>query len=110
VRGAVTSLNKQITKLAPVLNAPFLDGVTKATGTIDHMTKVHAGRVYIFAASAKASSQVSTITNSCLDDQTASVVGENRTVPVSDGRFVDEFADGNAVHIYSAASSAECER
>ena len=31
---------------------------------------------------------------------TATVVGENRTLPVTGNSFSDGFADGNAVHIY----------
>ena len=30
----------------------------------------------------------------------ATVVGEGRSIPITNGRFTDTFADGNAVHIY----------
>ena len=107
-RPAVTAVNAQITSLAPVLNAPFLDGVTTAANSIDHMTKVYNGQVYVFAASAQAASQTAAITNSCVGDGTVSVVGENRTLTASGGRFSDQFVDGNAVHIYSAPADASC--
>lgn len=110
VRPAVTAVNAQITSLAPVLNAPFLDGVTTTVDTIDHMTKVYNGQVYVFAASAQPASQSAAITNSCVGDGTVTVVGENRTVTASGGRFTDQFADGNAVHIYSATADGRCIR
>ena len=110
VRSDVTAVNRQITSLAPVLNAPFLDKVTTTGKTIDHMTKVHDGRIYVFAASAQAESQTAVITNSCMPDGTVTVVGEDRTLTASAGRFRDEFADGNAVHIYSAPVDARCDR
>lgn len=106
----VTALNRQIIGLAPVLNAPFLDGVTASVNALDHMTKVHDGRVYVFAASAQAGRQTAAITNSCMPDGTVTVVGENRTLTASAGRFSDEFADGNTVHIYSAPVDARCDR
>lgn len=110
VREAVSSVNAQITKLARVLNAPFIDGVTTAPESIDHMTKLQGDRVYIFAAAARSAPQTATISNECLGDGPISVVGENRTVPVTDGQFSDEFSDGNAVHIYSAAAGSRCAR
>jgi hypothetical protein len=109
VRGTVTSLNALVTKLAPVLNAPFLDGVTTAAKTVDHMTKVHNGQLYIFAASTQGSFQTTTIHSDCLTGGPLSVVGEERTIPVVDGRFTDSFDDGNAVHIYSAPADVRCE-
>jgi hypothetical protein len=108
VRPDVTAVNKQVTSLAPVLNAPFLDGATTASGAVDHMAKVSDGQVYVFAASAQAASQTVEITNSCISSDTVTVVGENRTLKASGGQFTDQFADGNAVHIYTAPAKADC--
>jgi hypothetical protein len=108
VRSAVTEVNTQIASLAPVLNAPFLDGVTAADDSIDHMTKLHDGRVYVFAGSAQAAAHEVTITNNCVVGGEVSVIGEGRTIAVNEGRFTDRFADGNAVHIYSAPVRAGC--
>jgi hypothetical protein len=110
VRPAVTEVNNQITSLAPVLNAPFLDGVTTTESAVDHMTKVHDGQVYIFAGSAQADAQTATIANACVGNDSLSVLGENRTITANDGRFTDHFADGNTVHIYSAAADPRCLR
>jgi hypothetical protein len=109
VRGTVTSLNALVTKLAPVLNAPFLDDVTTAAKTIDHMTKVHDGQLYIFAASTQGASQTTVISSDCLADGPVSVIGEARTIPVVDGSITDSFDDGNAVHIYSAQADERCQ-
>ena len=95
----VTALNSQITELAPVLNAPFVDGYVVADGPVDVMAKRGPdGAWYVFAAA---------ITHDGGDvgfrvaaGSTVEVVGEEREVTMRGTRFVDTFADGNAVHIY----------
>ena len=44
----------------------------------------------------------------CVGNATATVLGENRTIPVSAGSFTDSFADGNAVHIYRIDGGSTC--
>lgn len=110
VRPGVTALNRQIASLAPVLNSPFLDGVTSTGATVDHMTKVHDGYVYIFAASTQHAAQTASINSACLSGDEVSVVGEDRTLAASNGTFSDGFRDGNAVHIYRAPAVSQCTR
>ena len=100
VRPAVTAVNKQVAELAPVLNSPFVDGLLTTTGKVDTAVKSYNGSFYVLAGSAQPGSQAVTITSECTAATTATVLGENRTVPVTGGKFVDTFADGNAVHIY----------
>jgi hypothetical protein len=57
------------------------------------------GSIYVFAGSAGAAATGS-FSLPCVGDTTATVVGESRTVPVTNGSFTDGFADGNAIHIY----------
>jgi hypothetical protein len=38
----------------------------------------------------------------------ATVLNENRSVPVANGTFRDQFADGNAVHIYRIDGGSSC--
>jgi len=101
------NVNKQITTLAPVLNAPFLDGATTVSGPVDHTTKLLNGKVYVFAGSNKAAGGTATFTVKC-GGSTAVVIDENRTIPIVEGTFTDNFADGNAVHLYSIEGGGSC--
>ncbi|MDI2033929.1 hypothetical protein [Paenarthrobacter nitroguajacolicus] len=107
VRPAVTAVNQQITSLAPVLNAPFLDGATTASGPVDHATKLYDSGVYVFAGANKSTGGTATFTLKC-GGSTAVVIDENRTIPIVDGTFTDSFADGNAVHLYSIEGGGSC--
>jgi hypothetical protein len=100
VRPTVTAVNKQVAELAPVLNSPFVDGLLTATGKVDTAVKSYNGSFYVLAGSAQQASQSTTFTSECTSATTATVLGENRTLPVSAGKFTDTFADGNAVHLY----------
>jgi hypothetical protein len=107
-REAVTRLNRQLTRLAPVLNAPFVDGVTTVAGSVDTMTRYSDGRLYVVGGSAQAGPQQVTFRLSCVDDATVTVVDEDRTLTVRSGMFTDSFADGNAVHVYRIGGSDTC--
>jgi hypothetical protein len=100
VRPTVMAVNKQVTELAPVLNSPFVDGLLTTNGTVDTAVKAYNGAFYVLAGSAQPAGQTVTFTNECTTATTATVLGENRTLPVSGGTFTDTFADGNAVHLY----------
>lgn len=106
-RPTVTSVNQQIHELAPVLNAPFLDGATLTSGPVDHATKLHNGKVYVFAGANKNTGGEATLTVKC-GGSTAVVIDENRTIPIVDGNFTDTFADGNAVHLYRIEGGGSC--
>ena len=100
VRAAVKSTNQLITQLAPVLNAPFADGFVSASPSVRTMAKFHDNKYYVFAGSKENDASTPTFSLSGVDSGTATVIGENRTIPISNGRFSDSFADGNAIHIY----------
>ncbi len=104
VRAVVRSTNQLITQLAPVLSAPFADGVVTADLSVRTMTKFHQDKYFVFAGSKENRVSTPTITLAGFSGGTATVVGESRTIPISDGRFSDNFADGNAVHIYRIES------
>ena len=108
VRPWVTEVNRQITGLAPVLNAPFLDGAVAHAPGVDAAVKVHGGDLYVFAGSAQADPQEAQFTLGCLPGTavTATVLDEDRTVAISNGAFKDTFADGNAVHLYRIDGAA----
>jgi hypothetical protein len=100
VRAAVKSTNQLVTQLAPVLNAPFADGFVSAGPSVRTMAKFHHNKYYVFAGSKENRASKPTLSLSVVDNGTATVIGENRTIPISNGRFSDSFADGNAIHIY----------
>jgi hypothetical protein len=100
VRTAVKNTNHLIMKLAPVLNAPFADGFAAADPAVRTMTKFHEGRYFVFAGSKENRPSMPTISLAGFGSGTAIVIGENRTIPISNGRFSDTFEDGNAIHIY----------
>ena len=100
VRAVVKSTNRMIAQLAPVLNAPFAEGFVNASSSVRAMTKFHDGKYYVFAASRENVASAATFEVSGIEGGSIEVLGENRTISVSGGRFSDGFKDGNAVHIY----------
>lgn len=109
LRDAVTEVNAQVADLAPVLNAPFIDGLASAEG-IDTAVKVYDGSLYVLAASAGTHPQTqATIHLACGgSNTTAEVLGEGRTVPVNGAAMVDTFADSTAVHLYRLPTADQC--
>ncbi|MDR7082010.1 hypothetical protein J2X01_001295 [Arthrobacter ginsengisoli] len=108
IRPWVTAVNRQITGLAPVLNAPFLDGALAHAAGVDAAVKVHGDALYVLAGSAQANRQAAEFTLGCLPASavTATVLDEDRTVAISNGTFRDTFEDGNAVHLYRIDGAA----
>jgi hypothetical protein len=98
---AVTEVNSQITELAPVLNAPFADGYVSANGPAKVMAKRGPdGAWYVFAGADTTGKEGGDVTFSVAAGSMVEVLFESRTLALHDGKFVDAFADGNAVHIY----------
>ncbi|MDV8147961.1 hypothetical protein [Arthrobacter sp. B10-11] len=113
VRPWVTEVNGQIARLAPVLNAPFLDNALAHGDGVDAAVKVHGGSLYVLAGSAQAGQQDALFRLNCLagTDAAVTVLDENRTVSMTKGAFTDHFADGNAVHLYRIdGAAASCLR
>jgi hypothetical protein len=108
VRAVVTTVDSQIKALAPVLNAPFADGVVKGSGGVDVSTKWYNGHFYVLAGANNASGGTGTFTLPCVGGASVTVLNENRTLPIANGAFSDKFADGNAVHIYRLDGGSSC--
>jgi hypothetical protein len=100
VRATVKSTNELITQLAPVLNAPFADGLVTTGPLIRTMVKFYHDNYYVFASNRENEAITPTFLLSGIEIGTATVIGEERTIPIIDGRFSDSFPDGNAIHIY----------
>lgn len=102
---AVTALNRQIRTLAPVINRPDLEGVAAVTSSakdvpIDLAAKRHGGATYVFAVGMRnAPTRGSFEVRGLKKSATAEVLGEGRTLKVTQGRFEDDFRPYD-VHLY----------
>lgn len=107
-RADVTTLNRQVSELAPVLNAPFLDGAIKHGDSVHSAVKVHDGSLFILTGSAQAGPQEILLELPCLakGGGTVTVLHEDRSITMENGAFRDSFKDGNAVHLYQIEGAA----
>lgn len=99
-RAAVTETDALIDQLAPVLNAPFDDAFVTVGPSVRVMAKFYDGGHYVFAGSTQNAASTATFTLADVTSGTATVIDEGRTIPITNGHFSDNFADGNAIHIY----------
>jgi hypothetical protein len=99
----VTAINKQIQSLAPALNSPTLpDGVAVTTlgpeAPVDAIAKRQGDSTWVFSvAMREKGTKASFVVKGA--SGTAEVLGENRTIPVKDGKFEDDFKPYE-VHLY----------
>ena len=102
---AVTALNGQIQKLAPVLNTPSLAEVVQvATGDSEVAVAAVAKRLgealHIFAVGMRDGQTTATFTvKGATGQATVEVLHENRTLPLENGEFRDTFRPWD-VHLY----------
>jgi hypothetical protein len=102
---AVTAINGQIKRLAPVLNSPTIpDGVKVESSNKDvplaTMVKKQGGATYVFAVAMKAGETDATFTlDGLVADAQVRVLGERRSIEPADGKIRDHFGDWD-VHIY----------
>ena len=102
---AVTALNQQITRLAPVLNSPTIaEGASVSSDDenipVAVMMKRHEGATYLFAVAMRAGTTGATFAIPGLEGQkTVEVLDENRTLASANGVFVDRF-EPYEVHLY----------
>jgi hypothetical protein len=108
LRSTVGAVDAQIASLAPVLNAPFVDGAVTVTGHADVAVKIYDGDLYVIAGSTLPAHQSVSLALRCAAGTRATVIGEDRTVPLEDGVLRDRFADGDSVHIYRVAAQTGC--
>jgi hypothetical protein len=108
MRSRITAVNAQVTRLAPVLNAPRVDGLTTATGGVDTLTKWSNGSLYVFAGAQAAASTTARFALPCVGNATVTVIDENRTIPMSGGSFSDTFANDTSYHLYRIDGGSTC--
>jgi hypothetical protein len=102
---AVAAINKQIKELAPVLNSTTVSNGAKVTSSkttvpIAHMVKRHGGSVFVFAVAMRREVTRGTFVVGGLPAKAvATVLGEDRQIPVANGKFEDDFQP-YGVHLY----------
>jgi len=105
---AVTSLNRQITRLAPVLNSPSLKELARVSTEdpqlpVAALAKQHGGATYVLAVAMRDGQTTATFTLKGLSGRrSVEVLDEGRTLAATDGVFRDEFGPW-AVHLYRVA-------
>jgi hypothetical protein len=99
----VAAINKQIQSLAPALNSPTLaDGVAVTTPSadapVDAIAKHQGDSTWVFSVAMRdKATKASFVLKGAKGN--AEVLGENRTIPVRDGKFDDDFKPYE-VHLY----------
>jgi hypothetical protein len=103
LKDAVRAVNSEVKNLAPVLNTQTYLWDFRAGA--DTMLKVKDGYAYVFAGvGLKDTPGLKTFTlPSGVNGSTVDVVGENRSISVSNGKFTDTLATEYAHHIYKIA-------
>jgi hypothetical protein len=107
---AVTSINRQIIRLAPVLNSPTLEKVISVSSEnegvpVAVMTKRHGGALYLFAVGMREGKTAVTFTvDGMAGEKKVEVLGENRGILSNNGVFKDKFEAWD-VHLYRITES-----
>ena len=112
----VKNTDALVKQMAPVLNSPtalnyvsvntpgYVNGVVNSLFSgIEVLAKDDNGQFYIFADTRDSMTQTNISATFTLADKNATsvtVVGENRTIAVTNGVFTDTFATAATVHIY----------
>ena len=108
-RTMVTSVNAQIQSIAGALNGPQLTSGFTASANVRAAARWDGQNLHVLAGSgANGGPFQSQFSIPCVGNATATVLGENRTVPITAGAWSDTFADGNAVHIYRVDGGSTC--
>jgi len=101
----VTEINRQIQELAPVLNSPSKPDLVRVTPgnketPVDIMVKSRGDSVYVFAVAMRdIPTSVAFTVDGLPGPCVAEVLGENRSLPITDDGFTDDFK-GYEVHLY----------
>jgi len=101
----VTALNRQIRELAPILNSPAVDGTAVVASSskdapIALTVRRGGGATYLFAVGMRNRPAHASFTLRGLPERArAEVIEEGRALPVTGGRFDDDFRPYE-VHLY----------
>ena len=105
--GAVKVINAQVTYLSTALTSPSTSGYATVTSSnsaipVDIMTKNYNNINYVFAIAMR--SGETTATFSVSSGNKAEVIGEGRTITISNGSFTDTFSSFD-VHLYKITTT-----
>ena len=109
---AVTTLNRQITKLTPVLNSPCIRDavvvqIANPTAPIAITVRQYEGATWIFAVAMRGQSTTAEVTiKNNPKIHSIEVVDENRKLLAEQGVFKDRFGPWD-VHLYRAVLKAK---
>ena len=97
----VRDINAEVTSLAAVLNSPTVEGgaQVEAAVPVAQMVKEYGGSTYLFVVAMRDLPAQATFTVSAIHEGQVEVLGEAQFLPLSEGRFQDDFS-GYAVHLY----------
>lgn len=95
---AIKDINNQVQVLAPVLNSASLKSFASKTTSnaavpVDILCKYYNGSNYIFAVPMRLGATSVTFTTTNTTATSVEVIGENRTIPITNGVFVDNFSN-----------------
>ena len=109
IRPTVKAVNQQIQSIARALNGPSLTSGFIASPNVKALAKWDGSKFYVLAGSTENVSSMASFSLLCVGAALATVLGENRTVPVNAaGSFTDSYADGNAIHLYRIDGGSTC--
>jgi hypothetical protein len=96
----VKQVNAEVARLAPVLNSPTVNDAVQTNGPVTTLCKRQGDVTYVFAVSTTQTPTRAPFTvRGVADNANIEVLGENRRLAASAGRFEDEFP-AYAVHLY----------
>jgi len=101
----ITALNRQITRLAPVLNGPSVnDAITlrpeNSTVPVAFTVRHHEGATWIFAVSMREGETTAEFSlKDEIDSKSVEVLDEDRSIPIQARGFKDRFGSWD-VHLY----------
>jgi hypothetical protein len=106
----VTAINNEVHSLAAVLKSPSITGLVTMTdivGTneVDLVVKKRNGVTYLFAVGMRRTTTTKRFQFQNPSSAEMEVIGENRTIPVTDGSFTDTF-NGYEAHLYRRTNMA----
>jgi hypothetical protein len=96
----VARTNATLRSLARALNGPGHAGGVVGGAPVAALVKESDGRLYVLAVAMSTAAATADFALPGIDDAEATVIGEDRSVAVHEGRFADRFA-GYGVHLYS---------
>lgn len=86
IRPTVTALNEQITGLAPLLDARFVDGLVRESGPLDVSVKLWRKRFYLIVGRKGADTARTTISLTCGAGRSAVDIRTGKRLPVRSGK------------------------